>query len=300
MFVDSHPDVPENPTPTVYSDVTLSEFIPYWNIIESVPEEFRETRSKPTPMEQLNINNGNGQSYGYIVYRKTLVLRPGMRLTIRGHPRDLVQLMINGIQVNPGIYNLADLGKNFGSWGLRDAEFELLTHLEDCESGCTMDLMVENLGRANFGAPHNFEQKKGLWEGDVLLDGVPLDDWEHIAVEMKSDWLSTLTSWEPYNAIDNIRPGPRLLRGYLSIKDAIPDTGIYPDTFFDYDCATCQVSKYIYRCRKVFKQLLDLIVISGLETWCSICKWIQYWSLPYSGPTKVALHPRTTAQGRVQ
>ena len=243
MFVDSHPDVPENPTPTVYSDVTLSEFIPYWNIIESVPEEFRETRSKPTPMEQLNINNGNGQSYGYIVYRKTLVLRPGMRLTIRGHPRDLVQLMINGIQVNPGIYNLADLGKNFGSWGLRDAEFELLTHLEDCESGCTMDLMVENLGRANFGAPHNFEQKKGLWEGDVLLDGVPLDDWEHIAVEMKSDWLSTLTSWEPYNAIDNIRPGPRLLRGYLNIEDAIPDSGIYHDTFFDYDCATCQVSK---------------------------------------------------------
>ena len=28
------------------------------------------------------------------------------------------------------------------------------------------------LGRANFGAPHNFEQKKGLWEGDVLLDEV--------------------------------------------------------------------------------------------------------------------------------
>ena len=31
--------------------------------------------------------------------------------------------------------------------------------------------MVENLGRANFGAPHNFEQLKGLWEGEVLLDG---------------------------------------------------------------------------------------------------------------------------------
>ena len=193
-------------------------------------------------MEQLNINNGNGQSYGYIVYRKTLVLRPGMKLTIRGHPRDLVQLMINGIQVNPGIYNLADLGKNFGSWGLRDAEFELLTHLEDCESGCTMDLMVENLGRANFGAPHNFQQLKGLWEGDVLLDGVPLDDWEHIAVEMKSDWLSTLTSWEPYNPSENIRPGPRLLRGNLNIEEALPESGSYPDTFFDYDCAACQVS----------------------------------------------------------
>ena len=31
--------------------------------------------------------------------------------------------------------------------------------------------MVENLGRANFGAPHNFEQLKGLWEGEVVLDG---------------------------------------------------------------------------------------------------------------------------------
>ena len=28
------------------------------------------------------------------------------------------------------------------------------------------------IGRANFGAPHNYEQKKGLWEGDVLLDEV--------------------------------------------------------------------------------------------------------------------------------
>ena len=44
-------------------------------------------------MEQLDINNENGQSYGYIVYRKTLVLQAGMTLKIRGHPRDLVQVI---------------------------------------------------------------------------------------------------------------------------------------------------------------------------------------------------------------
>ena len=163
-------------------------------------------------MEQLNVNNGNGQSYGYIVYRKTLVLKPGMKLKIRGHPRDLVQVMVNGVQVNDPIYNLLDLGKNFGSWGVRDAEFEFTNNLDGCDGGCTLDLMVENLGRANFGAPHNFEQKKGLWEGDVLLDNVPLDDWEHIAVEMKPDWLASLTSWEPYVAADHPHVGPRLLR----------------------------------------------------------------------------------------
>ena len=174
--------------PGVYADVKLSEFIPYSSIIENVPQLLRETHNKPVPMEQLNINNGNGQSYGYIVYRKQLILKSGMKLTIRGHPRDIVQVMVDGVQVTPGIYNLLDLGQNFGSWAVRDAEFEFSDELSEAcsdEAGCTLDLMVENLGRANFGAPHNFEQKKGLWEGDVLLDNVPLDDWEHIALEMK-------------------------------------------------------------------------------------------------------------------
>ena len=106
LSVSSHPELPASPRPTVYSDVTISEFIPYWNIIENVPEQSRETRNKPTPMEQLDINNGNGQSYGYIVYRKTLVLRPGMKLKIRGHPRDLVQVIILGSVRSSGSRNL--------------------------------------------------------------------------------------------------------------------------------------------------------------------------------------------------
>ena len=57
-------------------------------------------------MEQLDINNGNGQSYGYIVYRKTLVLRPGMKLKIRGHPRDLVQVIIFGSVRSSRSHNL--------------------------------------------------------------------------------------------------------------------------------------------------------------------------------------------------
>jgi len=241
----SHPEQPASPQPTVYSDVTISEFIPYWNIIENVPEQSRESRNKPTPMEQLDINNGNGQSYGYIVYRKTLVLRPGMKIKIRGHPRDLVQMMVNGVQVNEGVFNLADLGRNFGSYGLRDAEFEFAEeHVADCEGGCTLDLMVENLGRANFGAPHNYEQKKGLWEGDVLLDEVPLDDWEHIALEMSPAWLASLTSWQPYVASEQRTMGPRLLRGSLNIAEELPDSGSFADTFFDYDCELCQDWKH--------------------------------------------------------
>ena len=241
-----HPELPASTPPAKYSDVEMTEFIPYWDIIENVPAEFRQTSDQALPMEKLDINGGNGQSYGYIVYRKTVSLKAGMVVTLRGHPRDLVQLMVNGVQVNPPIYDLADLGRTFGSWGLRDATFELQDHLEDCETGCTLDFMVENLGRANFGAPHNFEQKKGLWEGEILLDGRALLDWEHIALELRSDWLASPgLTWQPYRAEDNRQPGPRLLRGVLSLTEPPPPGATdYADTFFDYDCAACEDWKH--------------------------------------------------------
>lgn len=55
----------------------------------------------------------------------------------------------------------------------------------------------------------NSNFSKGLWEGDILLDNVPLDDWEHIALELKYDWISSLTNWQPYIAADNAHAGPR-------------------------------------------------------------------------------------------
>ena len=103
-----HPEPPASPELRVYADVTLSEFIPYRDIIENVPQQYRETHNKPVSMEMLDVNNGNGQSYGYIVYRKNLVLKSGMKLTIRGHPRDIVQVLVNGVQVSR-IFSFTDI-----------------------------------------------------------------------------------------------------------------------------------------------------------------------------------------------
>merc|ERR1712241_105790 len=129
-----------------------------------------------------------------------------------------------------------DLMKNFGSWAVRDAEYEFEF---SCEEGCTLDLMVENLGRANFGSPHNFEQKKGLWEGDGLLDGRVLDDWEHISVEPTGPWLDQLQGWREYSRPEQGHFGPRILKSEFEITE---DTTA--DTFFDYDCAACMDWKH--------------------------------------------------------
>ena len=66
------------------------------------------------------LNDGNGQSYGYAVYRKEVVgLKTGDKLRVKGRVHDLLIVMVNGVMVNqePIINIFGTLG--FGSWGLR-------------------------------------------------------------------------------------------------------------------------------------------------------------------------------------
>merc|ERR1719422_2063223 len=224
-------------SPKALPDIQFTEYLSFNDIVDQASSDMRETLTKPTWMEALSVNNGNGQSYGYLVYRKEVTLQAGSVLKIRGHPRDLVQVMVNGVNLNPPLLTTSALQTTFGSWAVRDAEFTFVDEIEGCEEFCTLDLMVENLGRANFGSPHNFEQKKGLWEGDVLLDDQPLDDWEHIALEMKPDWIASLDNWQPYSLEDNRYVAPRLLKGSLVVD--LPEDGIIRDTFFDFGCEEC-------------------------------------------------------------
>ena len=64
-----HPDPPVINDPVEYASVELTEFMSFSDIIESVDPGLVSTYTKPRSMEELEINEGNGQSYGYIVYR---------------------------------------------------------------------------------------------------------------------------------------------------------------------------------------------------------------------------------------
>lgn len=66
-------------------------------------------------MEDLPINNMNGQSYGFTVYRKRVSVLPASTLKVRNHIRDLAQLVVNGQLQTPQIKTMEDL-KKFGSW----------------------------------------------------------------------------------------------------------------------------------------------------------------------------------------
>ncbi len=93
------------------------------------------------------------------------------------------------------------------------------------DAHAVLDIVVENMGRVNYGKPHDFVQKKGLWEGPVFLDGDRLSNWQIIPLEFKSDWVKSLKNWKPYKE-KSAGPGPVLVRATLNVKEPIADTFI--------------------------------------------------------------------------
>jgi len=66
-------------------------------------------------MEALDINNGNGQSYGMILYRKQIDLPATAELKISGRIRDVAMIMVDSVQkTNRPESQAALLG--FGYW----------------------------------------------------------------------------------------------------------------------------------------------------------------------------------------
>ena len=172
---------------------------------------------KPIAMELLDVNNYNGQSYGYIIYRKTNVdIRRNSVLKIHGHVCDTVMVLING-ELKSGILSKKSDFRRFGYWKLNNSSL----HLGDRDyNDATLDLVVENWGRANFGKLDQFNQLKGIWQGDVSIDDDVLLGWEIFPLEFKTSWTKSLGNWQAVSGNN----GPALYKAELVVRDPPKDT----------------------------------------------------------------------------
>ena len=109
--------------------------------------------SEPVESEHPRSMEACGQGYGYIVYRAAL--EPGCR-----------QVQITGAADRLWLYYEQEPVAV-----LYDKETEQPVELPEC-SGGTVDILVENMGRVNYG-PHMRHQKKGI-TGEILADGTPV------------------------------------------------------------------------------------------------------------------------------
>ncbi|XP_071454617.1 beta-galactosidase-1-like protein 2 isoform X2 [Hetaerina americana] len=215
------PQKPDESKKVAYPPVVMTQYLNFDDILEKIDASYKVKSTDLVSMEMIDINGGNGQSYGYINYQKKVNLSANSVMTIGGHIRDTVMLLLDGVQKTKIITGPSDL-TGFGYWVSSDSEFSFD---EDDIGEHTLDLLVENWGRCNYGDPENFHQRKGLWEGPISIDKQELTDWEITALEFKSDWIKRLNGWRAMKkgVLEN---GPILLRGEFEINDEPSDTWI--------------------------------------------------------------------------
>jgi beta-galactosidase len=148
---------------------------------------------RPQPMEVL------GQSFGFTLYR-TKLDDPSAGLLEIDAVRDFATIMLDGAVCGR-------LDRRTGSSGLK---------LERHRDGATLDVLMENCGRINYG-PLIVDERKGI-ERSVRYNGSELLDWQIFLLPL--DELSSLSFG------NGVRPAPGFLRGTFSVSET-------HDTFFD-------------------------------------------------------------------
>ncbi|MGX7825956.1 beta-galactosidase [Actinokineospora sp. 24-640] len=164
----------------------------------------RAALGKPVPMTAPATMEALGQDYGFISYEFG-VNGPGTRrLSVPG-VRDRAQVLLDGVEV-------AVLDREHG---VHDAE--LVIH----GARSTVELVVENLGRVNYG--EHLVDRKGVL-GDILVDGRAVRDL--LAVPM--DWGAAPETRDPAPPERVSGHGPVLHRGEFTVD-------IPADSFVDTD-----------------------------------------------------------------
>ncbi|XP_049712306.1 beta-galactosidase-1-like protein 3 [Elephas maximus indicus] len=191
------PPLPDLAPKTMYPAVRPSLFLPLWDALEYLNEPV--TSNIPVNMENLPINHGSGQSYGFILYETSIC--SGGHLYV--HAQDMAQVFLNETII--GV--LDDDTRNLD-----------IPKFKGCQ---LLRILVENQGRVNFSWKIQ-EQRKGL-TGFIGINNIPLKGFTIYSLEMKMNFFERLRSatWRP---VPESYSGPAFYLGTLMAGPSPKDT----------------------------------------------------------------------------
>ncbi|XP_074177397.1 beta-galactosidase-1-like protein 3 [Rhinolophus sinicus] len=191
------PPVPEITLKAVYPAVRPSLYLPLWDVLKYLNEPV--ISNKPVNMENLPINNGNGQSYGFILY-ETLICSGG---ELHADVQDTAQVFLNETSIGM----LSDGNQNLN-----------IPEVRECQ---LLRVLVENQGRVNFSWKIQ-DQRKGLI-GSITINNIPVEGYTIYSLEMKMNFFERLRSatWRP---VPNSYLGPAFYLGTLKAGSSPKDT----------------------------------------------------------------------------
>ncbi len=167
------PEVPAKKKSISINNIQLKEAA---SVLAVLPKAI--SNKTPLTFEELK------QPYGYVLYRSTINAHQKAILKIKGL-RDYAVVMLNG--------------KFVGTLDRRSYQDSLL--IEASSKTQTLDILIENMGRVNFG-PYLLKNTKGI-VGGVELDGKPVENWQMFGLpfdapgKMKLSATTKLTSGIP-------------------------------------------------------------------------------------------------------
>ncbi|WP_266156582.1 glycoside hydrolase family 35 protein [Dyella silvatica] len=186
------PPLPEIPSTQAIAGITLNESASLWDNLPT-----------PTMSHELKTMEDLDQAYGDILYRKKVVAETAGELVIDGL-HDYAQIYVDGALV--------------GTLDRRLKQNKLAVKLA---KGSTLDILVENSGRINFGK-ELLKERKGIL-GSVSVKGSALSDWQIYSLPL-SNYASLNYSSKP------CRQAPCFYRGSF---DAAMSGSASADTFLD-------------------------------------------------------------------
>ncbi|XP_029923071.1 beta-galactosidase-1-like protein 2 [Myripristis murdjan] len=193
------PEVPSAQERRAYQSVVIQQHLSLWDSLHFTDKPHRSER--PVNMENLPVNNNNGQSYGYTLYET--VITGGGALSSRNNIRDRALVFVDRQAVGTLDYRTQELV------------------LPDGKGERRLSLLVENCGRVNYGKALD-EQRKGI-VGDIFLNHAPLRGFTIHCLDMKPGFIKRLSAaqWKPGDQRCSL---PGFFQARLHVDDTPRDT----------------------------------------------------------------------------
>ncbi|KAM0938187.1 putative beta-galactosidase [Dioscorea sansibarensis] len=213
----SLPPFPSNNERTRYGPVKVSKVASLLEVLHvlSDPMEVIE-RDQPVSMESI------GQMYGFLLYTSEYSKKESGSILSIPKVHDRAQVFIRCSPDN-NVKSLRYIGA-IERWSNR----ELAVPYIKCSSNVSLHILVENMGRLNYG-PYMYD-KKGILSA-VILDGIILHGWRLYPISF--DKLSSILRVNPIMQVadpqnEDMTEGPRFYQGsfFIDHENQVKDTYI--------------------------------------------------------------------------
>ncbi|XP_029065516.1 beta-galactosidase-1-like protein 2 isoform X7 [Monodon monoceros] len=182
---------------TAYEPVMPALYLSLWDALPYLEEPV--TSEKPVNMENLPINGGNGQSFGYTLY-ETTITSSGI---LSAYVRDRGQVFVNTVSI-----------------GFLDYKREKVV-IPSIQGFTMLRILVENRGQVNYGTNID-DQRKGLI-GNIYLNDSPLKKFKIYSLDMKKSFFQRFHA-DKWNPVPDVPVFPAFFSGPLFVSLSPCDT----------------------------------------------------------------------------